>query len=79
MTTPQPISDDQRETFDALTSGDFTNFALISTLFDGEPTVAIAAIVEEGGTYIIQPLYVAVTDTMFDRLTDPAAGLEEEA
>lgn len=57
--------------FQAMTSGEYDNFALFSCFVNGEPASAICAIVpddEAEGGVIIQPLFVSVTDSMI--LTD---------
>jgi hypothetical protein len=38
------ITADHRAAFEALTSGDYANFALFSCLVNGEPGAAIAAV-----------------------------------
>lgn len=64
------ITDKHREIFEALTSGEYTNFALFSCFVDGHPTAAIVA--EEPdpatGESQITPLFVAVNHAM--ELTD---------
>lgn len=67
------ITQNHREAFQALTSGDYDNFALFSCLVDGEPASAIVAIHREAEDYLITPLFVSVTDTMVLRDHD---GLE---
>jgi hypothetical protein len=62
------ITPDHRSAFEALTSGDYANFALFSCFADGQPATAICAVTEQAGEYLIRPLFVSVTDTM--RLTD---------
>ena len=69
------ITADHRRAFEALTSGQFQNFCLVSCFVDGEPTAAIATVnvslpAEEGGEpdYLISPLFVCPTDVM--TLTD---------
>ena len=57
--------------FEALTSGDFRNFALFSCFLEGKPAAAIVAVTPpaiEGDEYQITPLFVTVTDDMI--LTD---------
>lgn len=57
--------------FEALTSGEFDNFALFSCFLDGEAAAAIVSIStpnEKGADYEITPLFVSVTDAMV--LTD---------
>ena len=62
------ISDMHRGAFEALTSGEYSNFALFSCFVDGEPAVAIGAVNRSGEEYTISPLFVSVTDHMI--LTD---------
>ena len=69
------ITPDHRRAFEALISGRFQNFCLVSCFVDGEPTAAIATVnagpaAEEGGEpeYIISPLFVCPTAAM--TLTD---------
>ena len=69
------ITEDHRRAFEALTSGRFDNFCLVSCFVDGEPTAAIAAVnvtppAEDGGEpeYLINPLFVCPTRAM--TLTD---------
>ncbi len=53
--------------FEALTSGQFENFALFSCFLNGEPAAAIVAIAppeREGEDYQVTPLFVSVTDAM---------------
>ena len=38
------ITEDRRRAFEALTSGRFDNFCLVSCFVDGKPTAAIAAV-----------------------------------
>jgi hypothetical protein len=68
MATLTNITPEHQRAFDALTSGGFQNFALVSCFADGAPAAAICAVNEAGGEYVINPLFVSVTDTM--RLTD---------
>lgn len=65
--------------FEALTSGDYSNFALFSCFIGGQPAAAIVSVTPpeaEDGAYQITPLFVSVTDDML--LTDhdgiPAGG-----
>jgi hypothetical protein len=70
MTTTH-ITEAHRAQFQALTSGEYRNFALFSCFLDSEPTAAIVAVREsEDGAVAITPLFVAVTDAMLARLTD---------
>lgn len=57
--------------FEALTSGEHDNFALFSCFLDGEPAVAIVAVMPPENAedeYQITPLFVGVTESMV--LTD---------
>lgn len=69
------ITDEQRTQFEALRDPSYENFALVSTAFDGEPTVVIAAVTMDGDESLLTPLYVQVTDAMFARLSSPDEGL----
>ena len=69
------ITEDHRRAFEALTSGRFDNFCLVSCFVDGEATAAIATVTvnppaEDGGEpeYLISPLFICPTATM--TLTD---------
>jgi len=62
------ITKEHRKTFFALTSGEYGNFALFSCFVDGEPSAAIVAVQESEEGFLIQPLFVAVTEAM--ALTD---------
>ena len=62
------ITADHRAAFEALSSGDFGNFALFSCYVNGEPAAAIVAINRDGEDYIINPLFVSVTASL--QLTD---------
>ena len=59
------ITEDHRASFNALSSGEYNNFALFSCFVNGEPSSAIVAITEdENGGFIVKPLFVAVTPGM---------------
>ncbi|MCZ7641536.1 MAG: hypothetical protein M5U33_00645 [Pseudorhodoplanes sp.] len=62
------ITPEHRAAFDALTSGDYDNFALFSCFANGEPAVAIVVVNRDGGEYQITPLFVSVTASL--NLTD---------
>ena len=65
------ITEEHRRVFQALTSGDYGNFALFSVFVGGEPGAAIVAVNErppagEGGKrgFEIRPLFVSLTPGM---------------
>ncbi|RWI06832.1 MAG: hypothetical protein EOQ89_03625 [Mesorhizobium sp.] len=62
------ITPEHRERFNALTSGQFTNFALFSCFINGKPAVAIVAANQDGDEITLTPLFVSITDDMV--LTD---------
>jgi hypothetical protein len=66
--TETHITPAHQEAFDALSSGDFTNFALFSCFVDGRPSAAIVAVTRDREDYVLSPLFVAVTPEMV--LTD---------
>ena len=62
------ITDTHRQTFEALISGNYDNFALFSCFVNGVPASAIVAVNHNGDDYLIKPLFVSITDDM--TLTD---------
>ena len=69
------ITEEHRCAFEALTSGRFDNFCLVSCFVDGEATAAIATVnavppAQDGGDpeFLISPLFVCPTAAM--TLTD---------
>ncbi len=58
------ITADHRAAFEALSSGDFGNFALFSCFVNGEPAAAIVTVNRDGDDYIINPLFVSVTTSL---------------
>ena len=63
----RPVTTDERTLFDRIRC--HPDVGLVSVLFDGQPTAAIAHIDVAAGE--IFPLAVLVTPEMFDRLTPP--------
>jgi hypothetical protein len=64
MTRKTNITKEEYKLFNAITSGEYKNFVLVSCFLNGEPTVAIASVTRDGEDYNIQPLYVRVSDDM---------------
>jgi len=62
------ITPDHCAAFEALTSGDYANFALFSRFVNGEPAAAIVAVDRGGEGYFIKPLFVSITPSI--TLTD---------
>ena len=62
------ITQEHRAAFEALTSGDYVNFALFSCFVNGEPAAAIVAVNQDGDNFNITPLFVSVTPSL--QLTD---------
>ena len=58
------ITPEHRAAFEALTSGDFGNFALFSCFVNGVPAAAIVAVNRDGDEYLITPLFVSVTESL---------------
>jgi hypothetical protein len=69
------ITADHRAAFEALTSGDYANFALFSCFVNGEPGAAIVAVNRDGDSYAITPLFVSITPsiTLTDHDGQPAS------
>ena len=61
---PATIRSHHRSAFNALLSGQFANFALVSCYVDGEPACAIALIEQQDEEVQIKPLFVSITDAM---------------
>ena len=55
------ITQAHRDVFEALTSGRFDNFALLSCFIGGEPGAAIVTVTRDGDDYVLKPLFVSVT------------------
>jgi len=62
------ITTAHRDAFEALTSGAYDNFALLSCFVNGDPAAAIVAVNRNSEEYLLTPLFVSVTDAM--RLAD---------
>lgn len=80
MTNPPShtnITPTHRDIFNAITSGEFDNFALFSCYVNGEPAAAIVAIQrdEQSEDYLVTPLFVSITDgmTLLDHDGTPAS------
>jgi hypothetical protein len=59
------ITPEHQKAFEALTSGEYANFALFSCFVNGDPASAIVAINKQNGDeYQITPLFVSVTPGM---------------
>lgn len=65
----QPITPEQKELFQLITSGSYQNLVLVSCAVNGTPTVAIAALGQDGDNFTITPLFVEITADMI--LTGP--------
>jgi len=64
------ITDEHRRAFEAIASGGFNNFALMSCFYDGEPTAAVVCITSCGEEYDLTPIVVFPTERMLVRLKD---------
>lgn len=71
MSETQKISKAEQELFDGLRNPDYTSFVLLAITQNGKPTNAICNVTKKGEQYMIQPLYVQVTDEMLDTLKCP--------
>jgi hypothetical protein len=68
MSKKTNITKEHEDSFNAMVSGKYDNFALFSCFVNGTPTSAIVSINKEGPEYIVVPLFVAITDDM--KITD---------
>jgi hypothetical protein len=62
------ITSAHKAAFEALTSGEYDNFALLSCFVNGDPATAIVAVHRDAEEYLLTPLFVSVTEAM--RLAD---------
>jgi hypothetical protein len=58
------ITPAHQRAFEALTSGEYGNFALFSCFVNGKPATAIVTVNEDGPGYVITPLFVTLTPAM---------------
>ena len=58
------ITTAHKQAFEALTSGEYDNFALLSCFVNGDPAAAIVAVHRDATEYLLTPLFVSVTDAM---------------
>ena len=58
------ITPAHRRAFEALTSGRYDNFALMSCTVNGAPASAIVAVTADGDDHLVHPLFVSVTPDM---------------
>lgn len=56
-------------------SGQFQNFVLLATEFDGVETGVIASLNGTEGNYVTKPLAILVNKELFKKLTSPGAQL----
>lgn len=62
-----PVTDEQKKLFDALTSGEFTNFAALSGKFKNENVVYVVAINKQGDEYTMQPVAILIDDDFLEK------------
>lgn len=66
------ITKEEKNVFEAITSGKYENFVLVSTEFDGVETAVIAAVSQDGEDMRIEPLAILVKPEFFKKLLNPA-------
>jgi len=69
------ITHEEAKKFRDLTSGQFSNFVLLATEFDGIDTTVIASLDGKKGDYVTTPLAVLVNKAIFTKLKSPGAEL----
>jgi hypothetical protein len=67
----RPLTEAERELFEAIRNPGYDNFALVQTAFAGEDTAVIATVNDSDDGYIVTPVAVLLTDDMFSQLADP--------
>ncbi len=69
------ITPDEIKVFRDIISGQFHNFVLLATEFDGINTCVIAALNGEEGNYTSKPLAVLINKEIFTKLINPGSTL----
>ena len=69
------ITQEEAKNFRDLISGQFHNFVLLATEFDGIDTCVIASLNGTKGDYVTTPLAVLVNRDIFGKLKSPGAEL----
>lgn len=78
MAEIQPIPDDVREAFKNIAEGR-DDFALVSCLYQGKPNWVICQIERrENGGYGVTPLFMSMTEEMFDQTENPEPALRSK-
>ena len=72
------ITDEMREIFNALSSGNYSNFLLMSATFSGKKTSVIAHYRVEDGIYRIFPVFAFLTDELMDLVKDDTGNTPSE-
>ena len=76
---PKPVTDEARSILERLDAPG--NVAVASSVLDGELQVdVLTAIFQDGEEFLLHPIAILVTGEsgLFERLTDPAKGLDDE-
>jgi|OpeIllAssembly_1097287.scaffolds.fasta_scaffold404565_2 hypothetical protein len=73
------ITDEAKDAFQALVSGEYDSFAIFSCFYDGEPTSVIVNVTRDGDEFCIDPLFVHLTESMQLKLTNHAGLAPGEA
>jgi len=69
------ITPEETKKYRDIISGQFQNFVLLATEFDGIETTVIAALNGKEGDYETKPLAVLVNKEIFKKLKNPGAEL----
>ena len=69
------IMPEETKKYRHIISGQFSNFVLLATEFEGIDTAVIAALNGEPGSYITEPLAVLVNKEILRKLKNPGAVL----
>ena len=69
------ITYEEAKKYRDITSGQFSNFVLLSTELEGVETSVIASLDGKKGDYVTKPLAVLVNKEIFKRLKSPGSDL----
>ena len=76
------LTEEQSEMFHAITSGEYDNFVLVSTEFQGQDVAVIAAYEESEDDIVLAPLAILIDSEneafFMSNLEDPTVGLVDD-
>lgn len=65
-----PVSEEQKKILEALTSGEYSNFAALSGRFQNQNVAYIVAVNRDGESFTIKPLAIIIDSDFMERFGD---------